>query len=104
MTSQENVGGDVLKPIGEAHTTQPTGDPKTGNPNIGKIILYVIIALVLIGACSAMSKEGGGDVDDGSKEGGFFSTIFGEPEEDADAPSGEIVPPEPEDDIPDGKG
>lgn len=118
MTSQEKAGGDVPKAAGEVQQTasevktttseQPTdvkAAPQPDKPNIGKILIYIVVAIILIGACSAISKEGGdGQNVEGSEDKGFFSSIFG----DGDEEEGE-EPEEGESEVdefvlPDGKG
>jgi hypothetical protein len=118
MTSQERTGGDDPKAAGEVQQTanevkptaseQPTdvkAAPQPDKPNIGKILIYIIVAIILIGACSALSKEGG-DGPDGEKsqDKGFFTSIFGgsDDEEDEESAGGESEVDEFI--LPDGKG
>jgi hypothetical protein len=104
MTSQEHVGGDVSQVAGEGRVPATAPEPDAGKPRGGKILIYVIVAVILIGACSVMSKEGGGDPESGTENAGFFSKIFGGSDEDADEGEDGGTPAEDEFSIPDGKG
>jgi len=116
MTSQDNIGGDEpmvqmpLEPPKFAEPPKPAEptDVKTATPHepsrFGKLIIYAIVAIILIAACNAFSKEGG-DTQNGSdsESKGFFQSLFGGSDEGDEAPVEQESLPEGFM-IPDGKG
>jgi hypothetical protein len=116
MTSQDNVGGDgsLTQPPAEppkpaAPPTPPeptdiTSAPPPDKSRIGKLIVYAIVAVILIGACNAFSKEGG-DTQNGSdpERKGFFQSLFGGGDEQDETMTEDESQQDPFM-IPDGKG
>lgn len=117
MTSQEHLGGDVTMPQTQPEPPVPAENstpaeptdiksaaPPPEKPRIGKFIIYVIVAIILIAACNAFSKEGGDQNGESVEQKGFFQTLFGGGEEQDETPAME----ESEQDqfllLPDGKG
>lgn len=83
------------------HPVQEPSKVEPGKPSVSKVFVYVLVALLLIGACSVWGrKTNDSDAPSSAENGGFFSKLFGEGDEikESDVDKREV------DNTPDGKG